>query len=353
MVLKLMKMNKIKSLNLKDFTKFKDTQGNIKFCEGINVFIGTNGTGKTHLLKLLYAISKLISTKQYNEIEIKKTFLRIFKTEKISNLISKYIPKEDYSIVNLSAFDNDFWIEISKNDTIQVSKFEDNGLNFNSMYIPPQEMLSTYYEFIQIFENYKTAYELIYYDFAKALSRLQPHKIDNNLLSISNFVSSKINGQLVKNKERFYIEYPYGKIEAPLVAEGIKKFSTIDYLIKNASLTKNTILFWDEPEAHINPHLLTSMTKVIKDLANQGIQIFISTHDHLLSQQISLLDEYRDLSLQKKEKIPEIKFFLLNDSDEGSKIESGSNLTDLQYNPILEEYINHHQKEQSLFNETL
>lgn len=43
----------IKNINVKNFTVFENL--NIEFCKGINVFIGENGTGKTHLLKMMYA----------------------------------------------------------------------------------------------------------------------------------------------------------------------------------------------------------------------------------------------------------------------------------------------------------
>jgi len=38
-------------LKLQNFTAFRDAE--FKFNSGINVFVGENGTGKTHLLKLL------------------------------------------------------------------------------------------------------------------------------------------------------------------------------------------------------------------------------------------------------------------------------------------------------------
>ena len=43
-------------LYLNNFTVFKTL--NIEFSKGVNIFIGENGTGKTHLLKLLYAACK-------------------------------------------------------------------------------------------------------------------------------------------------------------------------------------------------------------------------------------------------------------------------------------------------------
>ena len=43
-------------LYLNNFTVFNTL--NIEFSKGVNIFIGENGTGKTHLLKLLYAACK-------------------------------------------------------------------------------------------------------------------------------------------------------------------------------------------------------------------------------------------------------------------------------------------------------
>jgi predicted ATP-dependent endonuclease of OLD family len=46
-------IEKIAGLNLKNFTCFSDLD--VDFSTGINLFIGENGSGKTHLLKILFA----------------------------------------------------------------------------------------------------------------------------------------------------------------------------------------------------------------------------------------------------------------------------------------------------------
>ena len=46
--------NVITQLQLTNFTKFSNLT--IKFSPGINIIIGENGTGKTHLLKAAYAL---------------------------------------------------------------------------------------------------------------------------------------------------------------------------------------------------------------------------------------------------------------------------------------------------------
>lgn len=45
----------IKAIKAENYTVFENTA--IQFSKGINVFIGENATGKTHMLKLLYSAS--------------------------------------------------------------------------------------------------------------------------------------------------------------------------------------------------------------------------------------------------------------------------------------------------------
>ncbi len=44
----------LKSLRIREFTVFKEA--GLEFARGLNVIVGANGTGKTHLLKLPYAV---------------------------------------------------------------------------------------------------------------------------------------------------------------------------------------------------------------------------------------------------------------------------------------------------------
>ena len=44
---------KIKKIKFQNYTVFEDQQ--IEFSPGVNIIIGENGTGKTHLMKALYS----------------------------------------------------------------------------------------------------------------------------------------------------------------------------------------------------------------------------------------------------------------------------------------------------------
>lgn len=51
----------IKKIKLENFTVFEDQQ--IEFDPGINVLIGENGTGKIHILKVLYSACQSVDKK--------------------------------------------------------------------------------------------------------------------------------------------------------------------------------------------------------------------------------------------------------------------------------------------------
>lgn len=48
-----------------------------------------------------------------------------------------------------------------------------------------------------------------------------------------------------------------------LVAEGLRKIALLWQLIKNGTLEKGSVLFWDEPEANINPKYIPVLAELL------------------------------------------------------------------------------------------
>ena len=48
----------VKKIAIRNFTVFSELD--LEVCNGINVLIGVNGTGKTHLLKGIYAVCEVL-----------------------------------------------------------------------------------------------------------------------------------------------------------------------------------------------------------------------------------------------------------------------------------------------------
>jgi wobble nucleotide-excising tRNase len=145
---------------------------------------------------------------------------------------------------------------------------------------------------------------------------------------------------------RFYLRLPEGELDAHLVAEGYRKMATLLYLLRNGSLTKDSILFWDEPEANLNPKLVVKMVELLHALAALGMQIFVTTHDYLFSHELSLLAEYPSQTSVK------MKFFALHKPDrlKGVYVEAGETLASIEHNAILDEFAAHYDRQVGLFN---
>ena len=117
----------------------------------------------------------------------------------------------------------------------------------------------------------------------------------------------------------------------------------------NGSLTKDTILFWDEPEANLNPKYILVVSKFLQALAKAGCQIFVATHDYLLPYDLSLAKEYQDV----EGSVPDMKFFSLFKGENGTEVEEGATMPDLHHDSIHEGLSQHNNREDVLFRKSL
>ena len=99
-----------------------------------------------------------------------------------------------------------------------------------------------------------------------------------------------IGGKVEEEGGHFYLSSAnQPRMEMNLVAEGMRKFATLYKLLANGTLTPETTLFWDEPEANLNPALLREMAAVLTELAKAGFQIILATHSLFLLKELHIL----------------------------------------------------------------
>lgn len=95
-------------------------------------------------------------------------------------------------------------------------------------------------------------------------------------------VPEDIEGIVVEEGGRFFLRLPSteggGKLEAHLVSEGFRKLAMIIRFVSNGVLLQGGHLFWDEPEANLNPSAQRAVAKVIVELARSGTQVFVAAH---------------------------------------------------------------------------
>ncbi|MFM9947210.1 MAG: AAA family ATPase [Saprospiraceae bacterium] len=355
-----MDANKIRRLELSGFTCFSQIE--LDFSEGINVFIGENGVGKTHLMKVLYYAAYRKSDLQSNNfinikldqifgIDGRQKLVRFgrFKEAKINT----YFGPNDLLEPNSKGmeWETSFNTEPPLLDGVIESfsgSLEDGKV---SLYIPVIEMLSWYEGFRALYERRELSFDSTYYTLAGALElpKLKGASFEK-AQELALEIFQVIKADVFQKDGKFYFRFRHTEevLEASVVAQGINKLGQLYYLILNGSLNKDTILFWDEPESGLNPKYIRLLANVLQTLANAGVQIFISTHDYLLAHQLSLMAEYRDTA---DVVVPDMKFFALYQTNEkeGTVAESGPTLADIQHNTILDEFSSFYDMEQGLF----
>lgn len=340
----------ISSCKIANFTVFQDER--IEFCAGVNVIIGANGTGKSHLLKLLYAMTQLTTGKNgtANDEHLNNSTLPL--------LNGLFKPEDgDLSLLMRKRSSNsttDFEIELNdKRSSFRL--YADKSLRSvdqsiiaqlpgaKGVFIPPSEVLAIYPGFIASYEKRELAFDQTYYDICKALSAAR-QRGDNVVLSrLKLSLEDILEGSVLQKGERFYVKSRKGErsFEAHLLAEGHRKIAALVHLINNGSIDKDTILFWDEPETNLNPRLIRHIALFLRELAGLGIQVFVTTHDYLLIGELSMAAEY-----QTTPEVP-IRFLAMSRQGDGPvKVQTGNTLADLQDNPILDEFADHYQREQ-------
>lgn len=337
-------------LRLQQFTSFRDAH--LDFVPGVNVLIGENATGKSHVLKLLYVLSESVRR------HVRGEGLDGRKDEPLKSLITEmlrgvFLPDELGRLVRRvpkgarTATVEAFW---TNGATIQLTLTTQGALNVqhtgdftglgNSVFIPTREVLSIYPGFTAAWLKRESEFDRTYYDICVLLGlNLLRGPRDDKRRKLIEPIEQALHARAHQESGRFYLKYDEGgDIEAPLAAEGHRKLGMIAYLIANGSLTDNSFLFWDEPEAGINPLLVRVTGEVIFGLAKIGLQSFLSTHDYIFASDLSLRAEPTSA-----------RFFALSRADAGVTVESGERMSDLEHNPILDAFVELHARERAAF----
>jgi predicted ATPase len=344
---------KIAKCHISNFTVFKEQD--LEFCKGVNAIIGANATGKSHLLKILYAINEWMADEKEDSSDDDKHihFLRqllvgLFKPEDsdFGNLIRSQSEKKYASISITSETGRYSGVDIFADHIWQghnASPSCNNIPNAKGIFIPPNEVLAMYPGFTASYEKRELAFDQTYYDICKALSAAPLKTKDIVLSRLKLDLEDILRGEVIQKGDRFYVRGKESKrpLEAHLLAEGHRKIAALVQLINNGSIDKDTILFWDEPEANMNPRMIKHIAVLLRELASVGVQVFITTHDYLLTGELSLAAEY-----QTQPNVP-IRFFAMSrEGDNPVNVQSGDTLADLHDNPILDEFAEHYQREQ-------
>ena len=320
----------IEKIIVENFTVFEKIE--IDFCNGINVFIGENGAGKTHLLKLLYAFCKHKNEfKSAAPLERTSSFylnlISCFQNNKLEELIR-------YN-VDISANNVPVMVVCKVNGMDYVFRFLNTESEFDykgdseyipCVYIPAKEML-THARLEKDFIERNLPFDITLIDILNKAGVSTVKELTSEMQGILDRIVQIIGGKVVYSNDRFYIDK--GKnvlIDFAVEAEGFKKLGLIYRLIETGYLKKGGVLIWDEPESNLSPKLIPVLVDIILALEQAGVQMFFATHDYNFMKYFSI----------KRKEANEIAFFSLFQTENGVACERGDDYDLLEHNPIID-----------------
>ena len=324
-------LSQIARIRLTNFTAFE--QFDHSFAKGLTVITGTNGTGKTHLLKVLYAACA-ITTGEDREFSFAQKLTGVFRPyeDRIGRLARRQATSVTSQVLVESHNERSLTYKFSNHTSEATNVRSRMQANWKSeqivsAFIPVKEMLAHAPGFIATTARRELAFEDVYSDILKLayLPRLKgPAKQDRRQLLGK--LERAVDGKVITKGEHFFLKSAQGELEFSLLAEGMRKLALVWLLIQNGTLLRGSVLFWDEPEANLNPKLMEQLVDVMLELQRNGVQIIMTTHNNVLLRYIDL----------KKRKGDSVEFLNLVKTDEGVKPVKAKTLRNLSHLAISE-----------------
>ncbi len=316
----------ITKITLENFTAFSYLD--FEPTSGINVLIGPNGTGKTHLMKVAYAACDISKTRTNFGDKLVRVFLpsghalgRLVKRGKGSMRGSAEIRRGDLEL--RISFSNH---TIQPDSRTVIQKGEKNWQEWpvESVFIPVKEMLSNGPGFRALYSRREIHFDETYVDILdRAYLPARRGPVDSKRKKLLKELQRLIDGKVSIKNQEFFLRNKQGNLEFTLLAEGIRKLGLLWLLIQNGTLLKGSVLFWDEPETNLNPKLFGPLIEILLELQRMGVQVFLATHDYVILKEIDLRSRPED----------KIKFHSLYRNDDQGEIQYHSSSEYLEIHP--------------------
>jgi energy-coupling factor transporter ATP-binding protein EcfA2 len=329
-------------LHVKNFTVFEDLK--LELVDGINVFVGENGTGKTHLLKLMLVAHRVLERRfrhgrgetSHSAGFVGDRLAGVFRVDDDYSLLSRN--KKTLASVELSYRKPaaTLTLKILPVDGLYVDDPAEKIARHRAIFIPARECVSLANDgFAGLFKRFPLLDETV----AEICTDLQVPQAKGGPLpspfaKAAASVEAATGGRIVFRGGQFHWLGGKRRLRIHQAADGHRRLGEIARLVRNESIVPGGLLLWDEPEANLNPVLLRAAIDLLRALAGGGVQIVLATHSYLLTQALSLLGEF------PKPGDPKMRFFGLNrrSATEAVECKSADSVGELADNPILREY---------------
>lgn len=331
----------IKTLEVQNFTALPDAKW--EFASGLNVIVGENGFGKTHVLKLLYSLLKVPSdAKDHSAAQLERAYAEklvgVFRPESLGRLVKRrqgrgrcefHVRMSDKQLSVAGGFAS------NAKSQVNLKKRPTQALERSPAYLPTRELVTLCPWFVPLYDNYHLEFEEIWRDTVSLLGNPslkgpREKRAAELLAPLEQAMGGKV--QVDASSGRFYLQMPgEGRMEMPLVAEGLRKIAMLARLISTGALLEQGYLFWDEPETNLNPKLIKVVAASIVAVAASGVQVFVASHSLFLLRELEML-----LGAKQYQKLTK-RWFALAAKDGEVALEQSDRIEDIQTLVMLDE----------------
>ena len=327
----------ISKIVLENFSAFKNIE--LDCSSQINIIVGENSCGKTQILKAAYALSKISTIKndKGSEETIKRVLTGLFKprSRMVGGLVNRYVGS-DCKIAIEDGYGIPFGLDIQSKSDSSLTLTSGQSVDVEpGVFIPTKEVLTL----LPAIESgaidakqLKALFDGTVVDLCNAfiegevMDEKQLLKTDPRLSGVLKLLGKNVGGQYrYRDNDHYFVagkyeEYkdkkddfwfkiePGSELSTTMTAEGYRKIGMLQQLILNGGINSSaqSSLFWDEPEANLNPKLMKMVVKSLLDISRNGKQVFIATHEYVLL-------KWFDLLANKQQKVGDnIKYHLLS-----------------------------------------
>ena len=327
----------LKSLHLENFTVFP--VANLNFGKNLNLIIGENGAGKTHIIKAAYAAIAVSAarTKDANgeppgkaqvQSALADKLQAVFRPDGLWRLVRRAQGRSKCRlsyVFDKPALNVAFTFSTVARTEVKVEIMPTAREKNLPVFLPTRELLTISPGFVALYETTHLSFEETWRDTCILLEApLARGPRERRIKKLLRPLEETMGGKVEVDKAgRFYLDLASGNMEMHLVAEGLRKLAMVARLIATGSLLDKGYLFWDEPESNLNPKIIKTVARTIMQVAQSGIQVFIGTHSLFL---------LRELHILQTQEFPEFNtrcFGLHFDQDGGVRVQQGNTMDDI------------------------
>ena len=327
-----------KTLNLKNFTAFKDLV--INFSSGVNIIMGENSTGKTHILKAIDGLARIMN---YHEVQENDPIHKV--RCDASSLINTFDPR--CNLIDL--FNNkllktsELVMKLHNEDRVKIvidinepyinATRAVNSKNCNSVFIPSKEMMFFLPEFVSLMKKFESWTDSNHQNIATDIivPKMKKNLLHGTSIEVIKDIETLLSGTFKVEADLSMTFHGNGYVRpAKLMAEGYRKFGILSRLIESGCIFPGFSgpLLWDEPETNLDPIMMRTLVEILVKLSKAGLQLILVSQNYVFIKWFQLLFDSNDDN--------QILYHnLIRDKDTSEiKVETYTDYTDIESNSI-------------------